>query len=676
MIIRDKKSFARRFFLSALPLAICLIFLFPLPSQAHPILLASDPANNAVLSNAPSQIRMEFSEILVPTFSTAVVVNANNQRVDRHDAHVSAINSHELDISLKPNLPSDVYVVVWQAQSAGDGHVLRSSFLFTVAAADGSVPSLTGAYPGQNVLGGDNTSLGLYTGQLDGLTLFSFAMVTLVDLSVIFWVGAQLWHCFVLQPLNAQQTLDRRVAQNFQLFFSLPILLEAFIANLGILTGQGLVLTGGNLLQVFPLFGAMMTDGRFGIFWTMREIVLLLAAGLAIYTLQSRKRSAIRDEIISWTNLVLGFALLTAETFSGHAVATSDTILTYSVMANWLHLLAASLWIGGMFYLSIVYLPVLKGKSLTQRTQALLTTLSSFSPLAITGVVLIAITGPFNATVHLTSPSQLVTTLYGRTLLIKIGCVGALLVTSAIHVWLLRPRLKNSVRLYQLSLAKVASDVQESKDLEESKNLEEVEDAQNPQGQQKAENSTSQDLHQLEKDVARQTKQLTRVLRWEPILGIIVLICTGLMNVFGGSLQPVPPPPPQNIGTMSGMPGMSGMPPMQMPTSKPEKGYKTAAPTTDLRFMLLLTITPDSPGMNVFTIQVLNGYDQKVINVSLSLTLTENMSTTSQVINFQPNGQGEFTASVNLATSNYWTAQFQVRTPDNTLHQASTTISS
>jgi methionine-rich copper-binding protein CopC len=141
MIIRDKKSWVRRFFLSALPLAICLIFFFPLPSQAHPILLASDPANNAVLSNAPSQIRMEFSEILVPTFSTAAVVNANNQRVDRHDAHVSSTNSHEIDISLKPNLPSDVYVVVWQAQSAGDGRVLHSSFLFTVAAADGQYHS-------------------------------------------------------------------------------------------------------------------------------------------------------------------------------------------------------------------------------------------------------------------------------------------------------------------------------------------------------------------------------------------------------------------------------------------------------------------------------------------------------------------------------------------------------
>jgi copper transport protein len=665
MIIRYEKSFARRFFLCALPLAICLIFLFPLSSQAHPILLASDPANNAVLSNSPSQIRMEFSEILVPTFSTAAVVNANNQRVDRHDAHVSSTNSHELDISLKPNLPSDVYVVVWQAQSAGDGHVLRSSFLFTVAASDGSVPSLQGAYPGQNVLGADNTNLGLYTGQMDGLTLFSFAMVTLVDLSVIFWVGAQLWHCFVLQPLNAEQPLDRRVAQNFQLFLSLPILLEAFIANLGILIGQGLVLTGGNLLQVFPLFGTMMSDGRFGIFWTMREIVLLLAAGLAVYTLRSHKRSPIRDEIISWTNLALGFALLTAETFSGHAVATSDTILTYSVMANWLHLLAASLWIGGMFYLAVVYLPVLKGKSLTQRTQALLTTLSSFSPLAITGVVLIAITGPFNATVHLTSLSQLVTTLYGRTLLIKIGCVGALLVTSAIHVWLLRPRLKKSFDLYQLSLAKSTNDVQENKDLEETQ------DTQNTQGQQKEEYSISQDLHQLEKDVTRQTQQLTKVLRWEPILGIIVLICTGLMNVFGGSLQPVPTPQNGDGMQQMQMPYMPHMPPI-----KPGKAYKTATPTTDLRFMLLLTITPDSPGTNVFTVQVLNDNEQEVINVNISASLTENMSTTSQTLNFQSDGQGKFTAYVNFATSDYWTAHFQVRTPDNVLHEASTTISS
>ncbi|HEY4036626.1 MAG TPA: copper resistance protein CopC [Ktedonobacteraceae bacterium] len=663
MMIRYKRSFVCRFLLFALPLAICLIFLFPLPSQAHAILLASDPVNNAVLSKAPSQIRMEFSEILVPNFSTAAVVNAANQRVDRHDAHVSSKDSLEMDISLKPNLPSDVYVVVWQAQSAGDGHVLRSSFLFTVAAANGSVPTLNGPYPGQNVLGGDNTNLGLYTGQLDGLTLFSFLMVALVDLSVVFWVGAQLWHCFVLQPPKDRQALDRRVARNFQLFFCLPILLEAFIANMGILIGQGLVLTNGNLLQVFPLFGAMMSDGRFGIFWTMREIILLLAIALAIYTLQSRKRSPVIDETISWANLVLGLVLLTAETFSGHAVATSDTILTYSVLANWLHLLAASLWVGGMFYLSVVYLPVLKGKSLTQSTQALLTTLSSFSPLAITGVILMSITGPFIATVHLTSLNQLITTLYGRTLLIKVGCVGALLVTSAIHVRFLRPHLKKTFQAYQRELAKATQTVRESKDTGE------IEDTQVPQapedskGLPKAEFSTSQDIHQLEKDVARQNKQLTRVLRWEPLFGVVVLICTGLLNVFGGTLQ-------TTASQIS-----SATPQIQVSPTAPQQTYKTAASTTDLRFTLLLSITPDSPGTNVLSVQVLDGNEQQVINVSVTLTLTPNMSTASQVFNLQPDGQGQFKTQANLTTTGFWTADFQVRTPDNTVHKASTLIS-
>src|SRR5260370_3558870 len=147
MVCGAKRSFARRLCFYAFPLAICLILLFPEPSEAHPILLVSNPPKDAVLSSAPAQVRMQFSEILVSTFSTAVVVNAANHRVDRNDAHISSGNSREMDISLNPNLPSDVYVVFWQALSAVDGHVLRSSFLFKVAAADGSLPSLKRPYP-------------------------------------------------------------------------------------------------------------------------------------------------------------------------------------------------------------------------------------------------------------------------------------------------------------------------------------------------------------------------------------------------------------------------------------------------------------------------------------------------------------------------------------------------
>ena len=580
-MVRYHRSLARHLCIYALPLALCLVALFPLPGEAHAVLLSSDPAQDAVVSSAPSQVRMQFSEDLSPALSTAAVVNAANHRVDRNDAHISPDNSREMAISLKPDLPSDVYVVVWQTQSADDGHVLRGSFLFKVTATNGSVPSLSGAYPGLNAIGGGSVDTGLYTGQMDGPTLFNLMMVTLVDLSAIFWVGAQLWHAFVLQISDTdsaeQQALDQSVRQRFERLFSLPTLLVAFIVNLGVLIGQGLLATGGSLSQAISLFGKLTSNGRFGTFWTMREIVLLLALMLASYTFWSRKRPPILDEILSWTNLALGLAFLIALTLSGHAAAVNNTILVYVALGDWLHLLAASLWIGGMMYLSVVYLPVLKGKSLVECTQALLTTLPRFSPLAIAGVIIMALSGPFNATVHMDALSQFVTTAYGRALLVKVVCVGALLVTSAIHVRFFRPHLSKTFATYQLALAKAAPDAGGT---EGAENIEDPQAPADTEEAKKTEHSTAQEVKELERSVARQTRRLTRVLRWEPVLGIVVLICTGLMTVFAGTLQPIAAP--QNQPQTTQQPSIQG------------KLFSTTVTTADGTFSLQLTITPNS----------------------------------------------------------------------------------
>src|SRR6266568_8707269 len=84
----------------SLPMALFLTLLLPATSEAHAILLRSDPARDALLISAPSQVRMWFSEDLNPTFSTATVVNSANQRVDAKDAHVSSSDPREMDLSL------------------------------------------------------------------------------------------------------------------------------------------------------------------------------------------------------------------------------------------------------------------------------------------------------------------------------------------------------------------------------------------------------------------------------------------------------------------------------------------------------------------------------------------------------------------------------------------------
>ncbi|HZR40152.1 MAG TPA: copper resistance protein CopC, partial [Ktedonobacteraceae bacterium] len=388
MISLLRSRVARQALLFALPLALCLMVLFPVTSEAHAILLRSDPAKDAVLTTAPDQVRMWFSEDLNPTFSSAVVVNVSNVRVDKNDAHVSSSDSKEMDLSLQPNLSPNVYVVVWRTQSADDGHVLRGSFIFKVAEPDGTVPNVQGTLPGQDQLGGGSPSTGAATGQLDGPSFFSFVMVTLVDLGVIFWMGAQLWRTFVLQLSDAQSpeqgAIDQSADRRFERVFSLPVLGMLLLANVGVLIGQGLTITGGNWGQVlsFSLLDGLVSNGRFGTYWTMREVVILLAFGLSLYTvlmLRLGRLPRFANTILPWINLVLGLALLIAVTLSGHAAATSSSILVYAVLADWLHLLAASLWIGGMMYLASVYLPVLKGRPLLERTRALLTTLPQFS---------------------------------------------------------------------------------------------------------------------------------------------------------------------------------------------------------------------------------------------------------------------------------------------------------
>src|SRR3989449_6716848 len=359
-----------------------------------------------------------------------------------------------MDLTLAPNLPPAVYIVVWRSDSNDDGHILRGSFIFTVARPDGSLPTLNGnTLPGQNALGSGNLT-GLYTGQIDGPTLFNLIMITLVELGAIFWMGAQLWINFVLTISAEAHTEDRntneRVQRRFERYFSLPTLVVLFLANIGVLVGQALNLTGGDLASALSpsLLGGLATSGRFGIYWMMREAVILLAMILALYMLSRQQRPRIVKTVLPIANLFLASALLIAITMSGHAAAVNPNIVSYAIVLDWLHLLAASVWVGGMMYIATNYLPVLRRLHIPQQALSLVTVLPYFSPLAIAGVLIMAVTGPFNAAFHLTSWQQFLSTAYGRALLVKIALVGGLLITSAIHVGILRPRLKKEYQKY------------------------------------------------------------------------------------------------------------------------------------------------------------------------------------------------------------------------------------
>ncbi len=643
----------RRVLLAAL-FAVCLALLFPGISEAHAILLRSDPAKDAVLPVAPDRVRMWFSEDLNPALSTAVVVNGANVHVDAGDAHASTNDPTEMDISLKSNLPPAVYVVVYRTDSADDGHVLTGSFLFTVARPDGTVPTLSSsAHPGVNALGGSSLS-GQYTGQLDGPTSFNLVMITLVELGAVFWVGAALWQLFVLQPSSEEHAdlgeANQRVQQRFARRFSLPTLLALLLANSGVLIGQAVSITGGNFATAFApsLLGELVTSGSFGVFWLMRVIVMLLALRLALYQWQFKQRPQRVNTVLSWANLILGLALFIAITMSSHAAAVSGNARVYALLADWLHLVAAALWVGGMLYIATSYVPIMRKRPVAEQARSLVTVLPYYSPWAIAGVVILAVTGPFSATVHLASWEQLLSTAYGRALVVKILLVGGLLLTSAVHVLLLRPRLKKEYRKFTYATARLEAVQRVSAVVSVPSDHEEAE----PRPSSKR---LTQEVKLREGRVTRRTRRLTQILGFEPVLGVAVLVCVGLMNVFAGTLSPT-------AGAQSQQPSTTGA----------ATAFTASVRTSDNQFTVTLNVTPNQAGTNVFRVSVAGTRtNAPVTNVGVSLYTTSlDMDMGTGTVNLQPDGKGRFSATGDLPMGGDWQIRIQLRSLDNKLHEA------
>lgn len=107
----------------------------------------SDPAADAVLATAPTQVQIWFTQELFRRQGSnkLEVYDTAGQRVDLDDVTIDDDDRTLLRVSLLPSLPAGRYTVRWQALSAEDGHEGQGEFAFTVgaAAAGASVASST-----------------------------------------------------------------------------------------------------------------------------------------------------------------------------------------------------------------------------------------------------------------------------------------------------------------------------------------------------------------------------------------------------------------------------------------------------------------------------------------------------------------------------------------------------
>lgn len=111
-------------------LPMVAVLLLPAIAHAHTSLVRSSPAARAILEMPPSRVELWFAERLEAAYSSMSVWSASGSRLDKQDVVVGPDDPKRLSVGVFTLRPG-AYTVRYRVLSV-DGHVLESSFVFTV----------------------------------------------------------------------------------------------------------------------------------------------------------------------------------------------------------------------------------------------------------------------------------------------------------------------------------------------------------------------------------------------------------------------------------------------------------------------------------------------------------------------------------------------------------------
>lgn len=167
----------------------------------------------------------------------------------------------------------------------------------------------------------------------------------------------------------------------------------------------------------------------------MAATLLAIVIGLGCFV------SSSTGSAISW--LVVAMIAASLPSLGGHGAGLGDHAL--ALTSGITHVLAAFLWIGGLYALAV---------HATRSDFPLQKSIQRFSPIALIAFILVASSGLANAYTRLDSIGQLLTTGYGRIILLKVF----VLVTLGFMAWNVRKKFAQSFSQSRVSMfARVAA---------------------------------------------------------------------------------------------------------------------------------------------------------------------------------------------------------------------------
>jgi copper transport protein len=365
----------------ALVIAAFVALALPAQAFAHATLEHTSPTFEQRLPSAPRTVTLSFDQY--------VKVLPRSVQLYSHDGaiRVAGIRGEGTTLTATlPTLPRGGYTVRWHAMS-GDGHVVSGVFTFGVRA---RAPAPTDAFGASGPTRTEDVVRWLY--------FMSLALV-------VGGLGFRL--------LVARRRLPPR-------FFAVTGIGAVATLNVGV---AAFLLRAEDALQL-PfgrlLYGDLspIARTRFGTaFIAMTLGFALVTALLFLAWLTDR-------DVLLWPAFLIGLGFVSGLSLSGHSAADAGSSWK-SEVADWAHISAACLWIGGLVQLTLVVWPLLPDA----RRPALM----SFSRLATVCVGVLLAAGVYLSILRLPQVSDLWTTGYGQVLLVKISLVALALLWGGLH---------------------------------------------------------------------------------------------------------------------------------------------------------------------------------------------------------------------------------------------------
>lgn len=429
-----------RRFVAPVATLVCLLLLADAPAAlAHAQLLGTSPQSGATVAMQPAQVIFKFNQAVGGTLGAVRVYNAQGDEVD--NLTVAHPGGHEqwMGVGLKSGLADGTYTATYRVISA-DTHIVYGGLVFNIGHA-GAAPKFTVA--------------GLIDRNKAGeVTILAFGTVRFFDyLSLALGIGGLAFLIFAWAPAlssgggsddggGAHDSEDgddndpswhaaaREFADQMRSLLLVAVALGVLASVLGILL-QGADAAGVSLWSSLKRTILENTlDSRFGWVWASRGVIWLLLGALLLATRRRRPSKPLLAVAV-----VGAICLAMTPALSGHASIQSPTLVFFP--ADLIHVLAASVWVGGIACLLLVLPAATRQLHGPGRTRLLLAVLVRFSPLALGCVLALALTGVIQAYIDVRTVEALLHTTYGVLVLVKTG----LLVILIAFGWVNRRRV-------------------------------------------------------------------------------------------------------------------------------------------------------------------------------------------------------------------------------------------